>query len=264
MPNRIIKESIRTSRSVSNMTDFQFRLWINLITYVDDYGRGSADPEILRSFLFPRRKRVTESDVEKALAALADIGSVCLYEVDGEQYLSLPNWSSHQRVQAKKSRFPAPTDGVIHNSTVSYGELPPISGIENRESESESESNIPLLGDNHAHMHEGRKQSKKEEPKDEKLAYGKFKHVLLTVRELEALKQDYPTAWKDYIDRLDTYVESTGKSYQSHYATILGWMRKDGIAPVGSKAPNTAAPSPMAMNAIARMMQETVPKEETL
>ena len=47
MGNRMIKETIRTSRSVNNMTDFQFRVWVYLITYVDDYGRGSADSELL-------------------------------------------------------------------------------------------------------------------------------------------------------------------------------------------------------------------------
>lgn len=75
MPNRIIKDTIRTSKTVNAMTDFQFRLWIYLITYVDDYGRGSADPELLKGFVFPRRKGVTESTIEKALLDLANSGS---------------------------------------------------------------------------------------------------------------------------------------------------------------------------------------------
>lgn len=124
MPNRIIKDTIRTSKTVNNMTDFQFRLWVYLITYVDDYGRGSADPELLKGFVFPRRKGVTESTIEKALADLANSGSVLLYEVDGEPYFCFPNWSEHQRIQTKKSKFPAPD---IENSrlvTVSHGEPP--------------------------------------------------------------------------------------------------------------------------------------------
>ncbi|MBQ7825187.1 MAG: hypothetical protein IJ337_02390 [Clostridia bacterium] len=48
MPNRVIKESIRTSKGVNSLSAFQFRLWVYLITYVDDYGRGSADPELLK------------------------------------------------------------------------------------------------------------------------------------------------------------------------------------------------------------------------
>lgn len=127
MPNRIIKDSIRTSKTVNGMTDFQFRLWVYLITYVDDYGRGSADPELLKGFVFPRRKGITESTIEKALLDLANSGSVLLYEVDGEPYFCFPNWSDHQRIQTKKSKFPAPDDGSPRLSTVTHGDSPPES-----------------------------------------------------------------------------------------------------------------------------------------
>ena len=127
MGNRILKDTIRTSKSVNTMTDFQFRLWVYLITYVDDYGRGSADPEILKGFVFPRRKGVTEASIEKALADLANSGSVILYEVDGEPYFCFPNWGDHQRIQTKKSRYPAPIHGESQKVTVSHGESPPES-----------------------------------------------------------------------------------------------------------------------------------------
>ena len=127
MPNRIIKDSIRTSKSINTMTDFQFRLWTYLLTYVDDYGRGSADPELLKGFVFPRRKGVTEATIEKSLQELANIGSILLYDVDGESYFCFPNWADHQRIQTKKSRFPSPDDGTLKKSTVSHGESPPES-----------------------------------------------------------------------------------------------------------------------------------------
>jgi hypothetical protein len=127
MPNRIIKDSIRTSKSINTMTDFQFRLWTYLLTYVDDYGRGSADPELLKGFVFPRRKGVTEATIEKSLQDLANIGSILLYDVDGESYFCFPNWADHQRIQTKKSRFPSPDDGTLKKSTVSHGESPPES-----------------------------------------------------------------------------------------------------------------------------------------
>ena len=107
MPNRIIKESIRTSKSVNALPDFLFRVWVYVITYVDDYGRGSADPQLLRGFLLPR-KRVTESQIREALAGLADAGLIILYEDDGEAYLYFPKWEDHQRIRQKVSRFPAP------------------------------------------------------------------------------------------------------------------------------------------------------------
>lgn len=149
MPNRIIKDSIRTSKTVNNMSDFQFRLWVYLITYVDDYGRGSADPELLKGFVFPRRKGVTESTIEKALQDLANSGSILLYDVDGESYFCFPNWSEHQRIQTKKSKFPAPHDGSIRCFTVAHGESPPESNPNpNTNPNPESESRrAPAHGD---------------------------------------------------------------------------------------------------------------------
>lgn len=133
MPNRIIKESIRTSRSVNGLTDFQFRLWVYLITYVDDFGRGSADPELLKGFVFPRRKSVTESSIAKGLTDLAAAGLIHLYTVDGDSYLCFPTWTEHQRIQNKKSKFPAPETEHSPSLTVTHGDSPP-------ESESEYES----------------------------------------------------------------------------------------------------------------------------
>lgn len=138
MPNRIIKESIRTSKTINNLTDFQFRVWTYLITYVDDYGRGSADPEILKGFVFPRRKGLTESNIAKALADLAAVGSIVLYEVDGESYLYFPNWSEHQRIQTKKSKFPPPEE-VKNESSGIHGDSPWVT-VGHRGSPSESES----------------------------------------------------------------------------------------------------------------------------
>lgn len=142
MPNRIVKESIRTSKKVNSMTDFQFRFWMYLITYVDDYGRGSADPELLKGFVFPRRKGISEATIKKALADLAAIDSIHLYEVEGESYFCFPNWSDHQRVQTKKSKFPEPIENNNPpSSTVSHRESPPESNPIQSESNPNPESN---------------------------------------------------------------------------------------------------------------------------
>jgi hypothetical protein len=110
MPNRIIKESIAQSEKLNSLTDFQFRLWVHLITYVDDYGRGDARPAIIRGTCFPFRERMTNKDIEKGLAELAGAGCVGLYEVDGRPYLYFPGWERHQRVRQKISKFPGPID----------------------------------------------------------------------------------------------------------------------------------------------------------
>ena len=139
MPNRLLKEGIRTSKKINSLSDFEFRTWAYLITYVDDYGRGSADPELLKGFVFPRRKEVREQDIRKALAALERTGSILLYDVAGEPYFCFPNWSEHQRIQTKKSKYPAPADCDMSRwLTVIHGDSPPES---NPNPKPESESN---------------------------------------------------------------------------------------------------------------------------
>lgn len=144
MPNRLIKDSIRFSEKVNSLSDFQFRLWVSLITYVDDYGRGDARPAVIKGTCFPLRDRITNKDIDAALNALAGAGCVGLYKVDGKPYLYFPNWQSHQNIRNKKSKFPAPENATCNqlhtiesNCEQMHANVPVIQS----ESESESESN---------------------------------------------------------------------------------------------------------------------------
>ena len=58
-------------------------------------------------------------------------------------------------------------------------------------------------------------------------ALGEFANVLLTEEELEKLKERFPYDWQERVERLSEYIQSKGKRYKSHYATILSWARKD-------------------------------------
>ena len=114
MPNRIIKETIHTSEKINSLTDFQFRLWVNLLVYVDDFGRGDARPAVIKGACFPLRDRITIKDIDAALTALTDAGCVSLYNVGGKPYLCLSNWESHQVIRNQKSKFPAPPEIEIN------------------------------------------------------------------------------------------------------------------------------------------------------
>ena len=229
MGNRMIKETIRTSRSVNNMTDFQFRVWVYLITYVDDYGRGSADSELLKGLVFPRRKRLTESDLKKALADLAGMGCIRLYQVDGESYFCFPNWGKHQRIQSKRSRFPAPDEsenfGDSPNFSESCGNFPP-----ERELETNIETELETEGETNA-------RARAKDPSARK--YGEYQNVLLSDEELDKLKSEFPSDWAARIERLSEYIASGGKKYRSHLATIRSWAKKDTSAP-GCASPRAA------------------------
>lgn len=116
MPTRLLKDSIHQSERLNALSDFQFRLWVNLITYVDDYGRGDARPAIIKGICFPLRDRLTNADIDAALQALAGAGCVGLYEVDGKPYLYFPRWESHQNVRNRKSKYPAPPENCNMDS----------------------------------------------------------------------------------------------------------------------------------------------------
>lgn len=108
MPNRILKESICTSESINQLSDFEENLFYKLIVNCDDYGRFDGRPAIIKARCYPLRERLTLKIIESALLQLASIGCIELYEVDGKSYLCLPSWEVHQQVRAKKSKFPAP------------------------------------------------------------------------------------------------------------------------------------------------------------
>lgn len=56
--------------------------------------------------------------------------------------------------------------------------------------------------------------------------YGEYQNVLLTDEELQKLQAEYYDS-AERIERLSSYIASTGKAYKSHYATIRNWARKD-------------------------------------
>ena len=110
MPNRIIKESVFESDKIAGLSDFEFRMWVGLITQADDLGRGDARPQIIKGRVFALRERVTLRDIECALQNMAARGCVSLYDVDGKPYYVFPNWAAHQRVRDVKPKYPAPDD----------------------------------------------------------------------------------------------------------------------------------------------------------
>ena len=154
MPNRIIKESTFTSDRIASLTDFEFRLWIGLITQADDAGRGDARPAIIKGRVFALRDRVTVKDISSALCALAAAGCVSLYTVGGKPYYEFPSWTKHQRIRDCKSRYPGPDEDddeiaqfaqPAQQSAAICGELPQNAALIQSnpiriQSESESES----------------------------------------------------------------------------------------------------------------------------
>ena len=119
MPNRIIKESIRTSDSINELSWFEECLFYRLVVSCDDYGRFDGRPAIIKGSCFPLKDNVTVKAIKDALEKLATAELVNLYTVDGKPYLSLPTWERHQTVRAKKSKYPSPDErDVIEDENI--------------------------------------------------------------------------------------------------------------------------------------------------
>ena len=118
MPNRIIKESICTSRNLSQCSIFSQDLYKRLITYADDYGRFNADTEIILARLYAREMDcITQSDLNEGIIELVGMGKIQFYTATPrtEIYGCFPNWEEHQRIRDSKVKIPAPTDTQIND-----------------------------------------------------------------------------------------------------------------------------------------------------
>ena len=57
--------------------------------------------------------------------------------------------------------------------------------------------------------------------------FGRYENVFLSEKELAELKTELPGKWEYYIDRLSSYIASSGKKYWNHAATIRRWAADD-------------------------------------
>lgn len=56
--------------------------------------------------------------------------------------------------------------------------------------------------------------------------YGQYKNVLLSDQEMEKLRSEFPD-WEEWIRKVDTYTQSSGKRYKDYLAVIRNWARRD-------------------------------------
>lgn len=110
MGNRILKESIKTSDEIDQLSWFEYACFSRLIVTVDDYGRYYARPMMLRNVLFPLREDIRTDAIADAIKHFAELDLIRLYTVNGKEYLQLTTWARHQTIRNKKSKFPGPEE----------------------------------------------------------------------------------------------------------------------------------------------------------
>lgn len=90
--------------------------------------------------------------------------------------------------------------------------------------------NEPQLSTNESSTNKSstKKSSTKKETRHK---YGEYSNVLLSDSDMEKLKDEFPMDWEERIENLSNYMESKGKTYKNHLATIRNWARKDRQSP---------------------------------
>ena len=144
MPNRILKESIRFSETIEELTPEEEVFFYRLLTCCDDYGRFDGRPAIILAACFPLKlKSITEKHITQWLDKLCAVGLLWIYEVDGKRYLQVTTWDKHQQVRAKRSKYPQPPESSpkqVISYDINCNHAISTDCICPRESESESES----------------------------------------------------------------------------------------------------------------------------
>jgi len=97
MPDRILKESIRTSESINKLTAFEETVFYRLIVSVNKYGYIDARARIINRTLFPL-KDIRDCQIEDALQKLfsAGLARKVRNNKDGKLYVGLTNWDRYQ------------------------------------------------------------------------------------------------------------------------------------------------------------------------
>jgi hypothetical protein len=213
MPNRIIKESICDSERVASLTDFEFRLWVGLITQADDAGRGDARPAYIKGHVFPFRDRTTVKDIDVALHALAAKGCVTLYTVGGRPYFLFPSWAKHQRIRDCKPKYPGIEESdVSPQSAATRGNSPQSAatrGLNPIQSESNPNPN----------------------PNPKKDARGAFRPPTLDEVRDYCKKRNSPVDPQQFFDYFEAggWVDAKGQPVHAWKQKLLTWEKFDSV-----------------------------------
>lgn len=106
MPNRMLREGILTSERV-NALDWEAEVFYRrLMSVVDDFGRYSAHPALLRAALYPLKLEIVrDATIERLLKIVEQASLVRVYEVESKRYVELLDFK--QQVRAKTSKYPS-------------------------------------------------------------------------------------------------------------------------------------------------------------
>lgn len=127
MSNRILREAITTSGRINRLSPTGENFYYRLLVVADDFGLMDARLEILKARCYPLKKTMTEESLEPLIHELEDANLIALYSVGNKPFLAIRKWDQHQRIRAKRAKYPTPPSD-FNNLREKEPENPPIRG----------------------------------------------------------------------------------------------------------------------------------------
>ena len=224
---RMINPNFWRDEKIGQCTHMERLLFQGLWTFAEDNGVGRANPLLIKADVFPY-DTLREADITKALNKLASLGLIILYEVDGQKYYKVTNFTKHQKINRPSAcTLPEPPEVALTEPSLStHGALTLEENIR--------EENI----------REDKLSKEKENiPAREKKQFGEFGNVKLTDEEYDTLCSRFSKEETNKaIEELSVYMQSKGKAYKDHYATLINWCKRN-LEKSGKKPTTNAAPT---------------------
>ena len=195
-------------------------IWVMLLTMA---GRCNANGMIFLTENIPYTSKMLadeldfeENTVQLALNALEQLNMITR---DGDMF-TIAGWDCYQNIEGldkireqnrlRKQKQRQQQKALTSVSRDSHGT---VTG--SHATEREKEERIKKKDE------EIKEKNKKEN------AYGLYSNVFLTLEEYETLQAEFPNDYVKRINSLSNYIESTGKEYKNHLATIRNWASKE-------------------------------------
>lgn len=114
---RMIQPEIWIDSGFLEMSDRARLLWIGMISFADDEGRGQGSSKSLKAAIFPGDD-ISSTDVDALKAEVAKHVRVEFYDVDGQTYYQIEKWSQYQKIShPNPSSIPAkPSRKNVHGT----------------------------------------------------------------------------------------------------------------------------------------------------
>ena len=104
---RTLKPEHCLSEKIGMLSDRAYRLWVHLICYADDEGRGVLNLNEIRVRLYGYQPKISVPHLQDACQELRTRKLLYCYTENGKGYYQLHDWTDHQQIShPSPSKFP--------------------------------------------------------------------------------------------------------------------------------------------------------------